>query len=62
MSDRFQPISMEQLTAWVKEGKLRGAEEVVKGIDATGPAFCDMFRGRNRGKLVVDLREELGVG
>lgn len=49
------PAAIAELAGWLKEGRLRGAEEVVEGIEQTGPAFCRMFAGGNRGKLVVHV-------
>ncbi len=49
------PEAMEQLTAWLKSGALKNIEDVSVGIESTGPAFCKMFAGGNRGKLVVRL-------
>ncbi|MBM4245807.1 MAG: NADP-dependent oxidoreductase [Deltaproteobacteria bacterium] len=51
------PAAIDELAGWLKEGRLRGAEEVVEGIEQTGPAFCRMFAGGNRGKLVVHVGE-----
>ena len=52
------PEAIGQLTAWLKSGQLKNAEDVAVGIESTGPAFCKMFAGGNRGKLVVRLGEE----
>ncbi len=49
------PAALEEMTAWLKDGRLKDAEDVVVGIENTGPAFCKMFAGGNRGKLVVRL-------
>ena len=49
------PAALAELTTWLKAGKLKNAEEVAVGIENTGPAFCRMFAGGNRGKLVVRL-------
>lgn len=47
------PAAIAELTAWLKEGRLKNAEEVVEGVENTAAAFCRMFAGGNRGKLVV---------
>ena len=47
------PAAIQQLTTWLKEGRLKNAEEVVLGVENTAAAFCRMFAGGNRGKLVV---------
>jgi NADPH-dependent curcumin reductase CurA len=44
-----------ELAGWIGSGQLRAVEELRDGIEATPGAFCDMFRGVNRGKLVVRL-------
>ncbi len=54
------PAAIEEMTGWLKSGQLKNAEEVAIGIENTGPAFCRMFAGGNRGKLVVRLTENEG--
>jgi len=49
------PAAAAELAAWIASGRLRAVEELRHGIEATPGAFCDMFRGINRGKLVVRL-------
>ncbi len=49
------PAALAELTEWLKSGRIMNAEEVAIGIENTGPAFCKMFAGGNRGKLVVRL-------
>jgi hypothetical protein len=49
------PAAVAELAGWIAAGRLRAAEEVHQGIEETPRAFCDMFRGANRGKLVVRL-------
>jgi NADPH-dependent curcumin reductase CurA len=49
------PAAIQQLTTWLKEGRLMNAEEMVEGVENTGAAFCRMFAGGNRGKLVVKV-------
>lgn len=53
-SDRFE----EGLTAlynWVKEGKLKYTETVIKGFDNLPDAFLGLFSGKNTGKMVVEI-------
>lgn len=52
------PAAIAEMTAWLKDGRLKNAEEVVDGIENTGAAFCRMFAGGNRGKLLVRLESE----
>lgn len=46
-----------QMAAWYKAGQVKSFDEIVTGIDQTPKAFCDMFRGANKGKLIVALNE-----
>ena len=41
--------------AWVADGLLTYRETVVDGLDAAVPAFIDLLRGRNTGKMLVRL-------
>lgn len=45
----------EQLGRWVDDGVLKVPEYRLHGIEQVGPAFCDLFAGRNFGKTVVEL-------
>ena len=49
------PAAAAEIADWIGSGRLRPVEDVRDGIDETPRAFCDMFRGVNRGKLVVRL-------
>jgi NADPH-dependent curcumin reductase CurA len=49
------PEGIRQLGAWISAGRLKNAEQIVDGIENTARAFCGMFRGENRGKVVVRL-------
>ncbi len=49
------PAARAQLAAWLDEGKLYAPEYLLEGIENVGPAFCDLFAGRNFGKTIVKL-------
>lgn len=49
------PAARAQLAAWLDEGKLIAPEYMLEGIERVGPAFCDLFAGRNFGKTIVRL-------
>lgn len=49
------PEARAQLAAWLDEGKLHAPEYMLQGIENVGPAFCDLFAGRNFGKTIVKL-------
>jgi NADPH-dependent curcumin reductase CurA len=44
----------KQLAAWVKEGKLKYKETIVKGFDKLPAALLGLFEGDNIGKMVVE--------
>jgi len=45
----------EEVGAYVKAGKVKNKETVVKGIDQAPAAFIGLFQGQNVGKMVVEL-------
>jgi len=53
--DRF-PEGITKLTEWVKEGKLKHRETVVKGFEKLPEAFIGLFDGVNTGKLIVETK------
>ncbi|WP_433057847.1 NADP-dependent oxidoreductase [Dactylosporangium sp. CS-033363] len=46
---------VEEVTAWLREDKLKVAETFVDGIDNAVAAFLGMLKGDNLGKMVVRL-------
>ncbi|WP_178985357.1 NADP-dependent oxidoreductase [Winogradskyella helgolandensis] len=53
-TDKF-PEAMKQLSTWLAEDKLKYSETIVKGFDNIPNAFIDLFEGKNKGKMVVEL-------
>jgi NADPH-dependent curcumin reductase CurA len=53
-SDHFDE-GLNQLGKWVKEGKLKYTETIVKGFDNLPDAFLGLFSGKNTGKMVVEI-------
>ncbi len=47
--------SVAQLAAWVRDGRLRYAEDVLDGIESCPDALAGLYRGENRGKRVIRL-------
>jgi NADPH-dependent curcumin reductase CurA len=45
----------ERVGGWVADGQITYRETVVDGLDRTVPAFLDMLRGGNTGKMLVRL-------
>jgi NADPH-dependent curcumin reductase CurA len=53
-ADRFED-GFKQLTAWVREKRLKYREDVVEGIENAPKAFIGMMEGRNIGKRLVKV-------
>jgi len=49
------PEGIQQLSTWLKEGKLKFEETIVEGFDEIPQAFIDLFDGKNKGKMVVKV-------
>jgi len=43
------------LLSWVQNGQIKIHKTEYDGIDSMPKAFCDLFRGKNIGKLVVKI-------
>ncbi|HZI69002.1 MAG TPA: NADP-dependent oxidoreductase [Hanamia sp.] len=52
--DRFRE-GIEQLSQWVKDGKLKYKETTIEGFDKLPEAFLGLFSGENKGKMVVKV-------
>lgn len=44
-----------RLAAWVREGRLAYAEDILDGIEAAPDAIAGLYRGENRGKRLIRL-------
>lgn len=53
-ADRY-PEALQQLTDWLRAGKLKYREDIVEGIGNAPRAFIAMLQGRNMGKQLVKL-------
>lgn len=49
------PEAIQQLTHWLKEGKLINNETIAQGFDRIPQAFLDLFEGKNEGKMIVKV-------
>lgn len=47
--------AVSQLAGWIREGRLRYAEDVLGGIEACPDAIAGLYRGENTGKRVIRL-------
>jgi len=47
------PEGIAHLSQWVNEGKLKFTETIVEGFDQLPTALLGLFRGENKGKMIV---------
>jgi NADPH-dependent curcumin reductase CurA len=52
------PEARDKMSEWIKEGKLKGEQTIVKGFDSVPEHFLKLFDGSNVGKLMVHVGEE----
>ncbi|HAH23221.1 MAG TPA: NADP-dependent oxidoreductase [Prolixibacteraceae bacterium] len=52
--DRFGE-GFQQLVRWVKEGKIKYPETIVKGFEQLPSALIGLFKGDNMGKMIVKI-------
>ncbi|HEY3369764.1 MAG TPA: NADP-dependent oxidoreductase [Prolixibacteraceae bacterium] len=45
----------QQLSKWVKEGKVKYPETIIKGFDQLPVALIGLFKGENMGKMIVQI-------
>jgi len=48
-----------QLSKWVAQGKIKSREHIEKGIDNFYPTFQKLFSGEKKGKLVLQIAEDI---
>ena len=53
-TDRFMEGGT-QLAKWLREGKLKYAENIVEGFENAPRAFLGLFKGENLGKQLVKV-------
>lgn len=49
--------AITQLEAWVREGRIRYLEDVLEGIEQAPGSIARLYRGENRGKLLIRLAD-----
>jgi len=56
-ADRFGE-AVKDISQWMREGKFKSREDVVRGLDTFPETLNMLFEGRNFGKLVLQLAED----
>ena len=51
------PEFFEAMSAWLADGKIKFREDIVTGLEAAPEAFIGLLKGKNFGKLVVQLNK-----
>jgi len=46
---------LEEMTAWLEQGKVKQLEDIVEGLEHAPQAFIGLLEGKNFGKLVVKI-------
>lgn len=49
------PEGINQLSEWLRTGKIKDSETIVEGFDQIPQAFIDLFDGKNSGKMIVKV-------
>ena len=49
---------LRDCTQWVRDGRLKYREDIVKGLENAPAAFIGLFEGRNLGKLLVQVGDD----
>ena len=52
-SARFGGYFLRDVSAWLREGRIKYREDIVDGLENAPEAFIGMLEGRNFGKLIV---------
>jgi len=56
--ENLRPEFLRDVSAWIKEGKLRYREDMAEGLENAPKAFLGLFQGKNFGKLLVRVGTE----
>ena len=56
-ADRYH-LAVAEMAAYLKDGRMKSKEDVVKGLDTFPEALIKLFTGENFGKLVLQVAED----
>lgn len=52
------PSALEELTGWVREGRIRYRDDILDGIEQAPGAIAGLYRGENLGKRLIRLADD----
>ncbi len=52
------PNALEELTGWVREGRIRYRDDILDGIEQAPGAIAGLYRGENLGKRLIRLADD----
>ena len=55
-ADRY-PVAIAELAGYLKDGRMKSREDVVRGLETFPETLLKLFRGENFGKLVLQVAE-----
>lgn len=56
-ADRY-PVAIAEMAKWMKEGSFKTREDIVEGLEKFPDALLMLFKGKNFGKLVLQVAAE----
>ena len=56
-TDRF-PVAVAELAGYLKDGRMKSKEDIVRGIETFPQALIKLFTGENFGKLVLQVAQD----
>jgi NADPH-dependent curcumin reductase CurA len=57
-ADRYH-VAMAEMAKWMQEGSFKTREDIVQGIENFPQALLMLFEGKNFGKLVLQVAEDI---
>jgi NADPH-dependent curcumin reductase CurA len=55
-ADRY-PVAIQEMGGYLKDGRMKSREDVVRGLENFPEALLKLFNGENFGKLVLEVAE-----
>jgi NADPH-dependent curcumin reductase CurA len=55
------PEFLSQMSAWLKEGKIKYREDITDGLEHAATEFIGLLKGKNFGKKLIRIRNDAGA-